>query len=1287
MRRSQEQSCEVAYMNNSISTQLRQFLVISIGMLIPMCLFSANDNIVEKRGYYDKHIIIAIQQNSLNGNDGRRDAIYDAICCILKNQKITNTFIDFSNSDLPHNFSFNPTTDKISLYSFGFSESVTATWDDFIKKHFTYLSSYPDNEQSFESFIENNLNAALLYHDSRFAFAYYTDPLILTKLNKEGNKSRAKEYYLFIVSPFLAGSAKTSSEYDPIRIKDFAQLASKLKDEHIKINRQIGRQDNVFDIWTKDTSHSNLADRNNSLKLRGHKIVLRALSDVDVYCRSTIELSQVSFGSKKYEMGPQKIAFVKNDLLRLDSIILSVSDGENNFHFSNLTSEWIENEHDSFYEVSVPGNVIELKRYDVGDQLQFNYSIFATSLNEDDRSELLSFVIDVPKVDFVFTPGVFPLAPSKLYFMIAIILLLIAIILFCIWYYRGRLVKAHVNVKIDNISKQRYMNINTTKDDGIHVTNASCWYLRPGINEQRIHVRCSMQREKLTFAKKYRIKLSYMVKDLDENHDFTFGPEGQENDGSMRKVDVWYAVPEGPFKDEIVEFEFNAIAYIDHGKQPDFIGRENMLKLGICLKAELINKAGIVVKLLDELNDVPYEFIAKEYFPNRELWLALDPGTSGSCIAYGYGGRVVSRDNIHLARNFAKHTDGTQGWEPIFPSKIKISDNSSLFTNPTGAESARVIEKGGDGDFWFGNDAEQLWGRNSFQSIKKLLGYSNELLIKREKPVQSIQRIAGRDLAHLLVKGLLNRFMSYLSGYSGGDNGTNDVNALNEVLPKFFNEGEFQPSRAIVTVPNNFTLVKILDMVESVRRTNKFKEVHFLYEAEGVLMMYLRENWSELKKKEAQTIIVFDMGGATINASAFNIRTTMREYNGQELVDDVTVKTISRIGYGIGGDDIDFALIQIIFSIPSVKKTIKDTNRFILEHKKMLLKYITSIKLSYIDKATDRIKAGNIVSDMETLWGSLRTNFKEWGVILPENFEPEDDNYIKREQANHRTIKKYVLDNVDDAVAELINSGNSLRERVEVIFSGRSTLYPGVKETVMKRLTDSGFTVNRWNGFDKPESGIGNGSVILDEEKVKSAVAVGACWYAMWSQYVTIRHDIVTSTFGFIDMKDNKEVFHPVVSCGEDLQNGHLAHEADIYNPTITNIAFVQMLGTNYEEILSKKIYHKMNQIVQLTDIDGDVDKVKIDVDDKNNFTYLVTEKSGISHGGRETIKDVDILDENSEAYIFAAFTNEEDTLSENYSNDVEETDVIINTTAEPVATKKSDNNHKQSKNKRGGGL
>ena len=116
----------------------------------------------------------------------------------------------------------------------------------------------------------------------------------------------------------------------------------------------------------------------------------------------------------------------------------------------------------------------------------------------------------------------------------------------------------------------------------------------------------------------------------------------------------------------------------------------------------MVDNSGKIIRILDEKNNVPYEFIAKEYFPNRELWMAFDPGTSGSCVAYGYGGTVVDKNNIHLARNFERHTDGFQGWVPIFPSKIRISDNSILFDNPKDVENARIIQDGGDGDFWFG---------------------------------------------------------------------------------------------------------------------------------------------------------------------------------------------------------------------------------------------------------------------------------------------------------------------------------------------------------------------------------------------------------------------------------------------------------------------------------------------------------------------------------------------------------------------------------------------------------
>lgn len=1274
-------------MKDFITAHLRQFLMLSLGLMIPSCVAFPNENVADERDKCDKHIIIAIQQNSFRQDgdnnkhnplkDGRRDAIYHALCNILKNHPITSAEIDDKLSEIPDSFSFDPLTDRITLFSFGYDVvSQNATWPDFIQRHFTYLSSFPNDEPSFDSFIKKDLGNALQYHEYNSAFAYFSDPLILTRLSKTTSKSRAKEYYLFIVSRFIAGGALTSSEYDKVRIKtDFLNLSNELFKAHNELSKQIGNQSSLFDIWSKNTDQSKQAANYNAIKLRGHKVVLRALEDVDVFCRSSISLTQTSVGSLRYKMLPQKISFPNNPSLKLDAINLEVTDEVGNkYQFNNLETEEVEKGKDSYFLASLPSDVIELKEYKVNDLLHFKYTIYATALNNIDNSELLSYIIDVPTVDFTFKKE--DLMDDKTTFAIlisALIALLLVITLFAIWYYRGRLVKAKVNVKIDHISKQRYMNVSVNKDDGIHVTNAPCWYLRPGINEQKIHVTCSMERLPLAFARRYRIRLSYMVKDLDENYDFTFRPDGQENDGSLRRVDTWYVVPNGPVKDESKKFEFNAIAYVDYGKTPDFAGRENILKLGICFKAELVDGSGVVMKLLDERIDVPYEFIAKEYFSNRELWMAFDPGTSGSCVAYGYGGSVADKNSIHLARNFERHTDGFEGWVPIFPSKIRISDNSRLFINPHDVENAQIIQDGNNGDFWFGNAAEQLWGRNSFQSIKKLLGYSNELPIKRKTPHPTSQLIAGRDLAHLLVKGILNRFEMYLTDYSGGDNGTNDIKALEEVRPKFLETGVFQPSRAIVTVPNNFTLVKIFDMVESIRRTNKFKEVHFLYEAEGVLMTYLRENWSNLQQKEEKNIIVFDMGGATINASAFTFNVSMRADRGCNNIDDVTVRTVSRIGYGIGGDDIDYALIQILCSIPSVNQCIPNRSRFIREYKIQLLKYIKTFKLSYIDKTNNLTKPGNIVTDMATLWGSLRTNFKEMGIVLPENYTKEDEQYLKSESTNHATMNKYVLNNVKDAITELVNSPNIQSKNVEIIFSGRSTLYPGIQEAVMNRLDKFGFSAKRWDGFDKS---VKRGTTILDDEKVKSAVAVGACWYAMWSQFITIRHDIVTSTFGFIDLKDNKEVFHPVVNQGETLLHGHRKHGVEVFNPMNPNIAFVQMLGSNFDEIWEKKIYHKMNRITQFTDIEGDVDHVEIDVDDKNNFRYLITEKSGTSHGDRYIFKDIDIIDENSEAYIYAAYISEED------GNEAQ------SASSTPFSGSNSqENTSRNITNKRGGGL
>ena len=58
---------------------------------------------------------------------------------------------------------------------------------------------------------------------------------------------------------------------------------------------------------------------------------------------------------------------------------------------------------------------------------------------------------------------------------------------------------------------------------------------------------------------------------------------------------------------------------------------------------------------------------------------------------------------------------------------------------------------------------------------------------------------------------------------------------------------------------------------------------------------------------------------------------------------------------------------------------------------------------------------------------------------------------------------------------------------------------------------------------------------------------------------------------------------------------------------------------------------------VTANDINGVLEKVQIEVDDKNNFAYKLTIAGHAPLTGHYEAADTDILDENSEAYAFAS--------------------------------------------------
>lgn len=641
--------------------------------------------------------------------------------------------------------------------------------------------------------------------------------------------------------------------------------------------------------------------------------------------------------------------------------------------------------------------------------------------------------------------------------------------------------------------------------------------------------------------------------------------------------------------------------------------------------------------------------------------MAFDPGTSGSCIAYGFGGTPDDMTNIHLAKNY----EGSEGWKPIFPSFITITDkNTTLNKISAGVEHLNTPD-----DYEFGNAAyQQEYHLNRFQSVKKLLGYSKTKQKIYSNTGKEIE-IAGCDLAHLIIKGLMSNFERFLR--------ENTDDSTKKIKPLFMPHGLLQPSRAIVAVPNNYTLTKVRDMVDSIRKTRQFKEIHYLYEAEGVMMSYLRMNWKNLSKKQNKTFIVFDMGGATINITAFRIKVNQEiTSKGNTFTRDIDVSTISKIGYCVGGDDIDFAIMQVLYQIPQISRAFNNDTESIRKHqvayKPSILKYVEELKLALIDRKNAAMKSGNMFISKETLWTSIINKFAEWNVILSIETNPDggiivpDDfwTYIQKELDEHETMKYYVFDKVKDAVMELMNN-TILNSEIELIFSGRSTLYPGIEKSVLEEIRNSKYhcTCNdRWHGFDKA------GTAILDADKVKTAVVEGACWYALWSGRINMKHDLVTSTFGYIDMVNDQATFIPVVEKNMSFaQNGKKRIIVDVQDPELKNVKFIQMLGTNYADIINQNIKHKKNPLVEVTanDINGVLEKVQIEIDDKNNFAYQLTIAGHEPLIGHYEAADTDILDENSSAYAFAAIRNNR----------------------RPEIAQTNHNQHNTDRSRRGGGL
>lgn len=1206
--------------------------------------------IMSQNNYYDKHVIVAVDQTPDVQNHINMPLINAWLQNILTGRTISKG--ELSPTSIPlQGFAFNTTTDCIELFAFGIegaSSFSTYYWwhpdnqygrikrnqneftNDELYKEITDallrpeemykpLSDFPEYYREIISptLSAQNRKYQVISDVSGVTLSYYVYPFILNKIS---NNLPACEYYLVLITNFKSGSIDGVNSEDERLFGEW--ITDGYKQEYIKSRNAKLESDFLKVPIAKYVPREN-ADKNCPIivisKLLPKQSVISSTSSADI--ESTIELKQKTLNGSTYELS--EIA-VKNDSANVDCVDLKVLlNSQEKDAVVYQKGDWDYHKKSFIF----PRQEITFDNLKEGDTVTFSFVFYPQIKSKLPLVTVAEQYHVMQKSDFVAPPTTWE--DFRAYVILFILFVFGMLGLRMVYAWRGRSREIEIkDFRIWPISNSHYMQV---KDK--HVINYDCWYWRGKSDDHRaIQISGVVAPKKKIFAKSYDYVVEYSLADSDTNEDFSFRPAGKDGEAHVRELNRFYEVS---FASD-GSFSFNAEAFVDFAelerqnrREPNF-DIDNILSLTVTMKVTTIK--GRKVINTETLPPQKYSFIVRPALERPDLWVSFDLGTTGSCMAFGQAGNLAQRNNIYMVNNKTRNIVDEKSLIPIFPSKIIIPDNSRLFDSRFNVSEA--IEPK---DYVFGNRAEQHWNesRNRFQSIKKLLGYTTLQKIYR---AGADAYISGQDLAFLLAKGMFDRFEIDIN-----------ENHSEQVRNIFLDEkGHLLAERAIVAVPNNYMLNKVQEMVDSVKRLNKFKEVHYLYESEGVFMTYLSQELQNLHGKQNKLFVVYDMGGATINITAFTIQCVMRKQN----ISRIIVNTEAKVGYAVGGDDIDFAIIQFLYAIPSVRECF-DSKSKIQEHQRLhknkLIEIVRKIKLDWIDKNNNSVKSGNVTTDLQTFWGHIQSQFMEIGIKLAEMTE-KDSKKISEEIKKRSIFKKYVQNYVEDCVKELMSSLDvSSTNEIELILSGRSILYPGVTETATRTLSNYTPDLNVWEGFTKTDG-------TFADKAIKTAVARGACWYAMNGGQIELKHDIISFSFGYLDTIGGRLKFVPLIDKLNPNQSHYdeagkfVSKAVEPIDPNLNTIDFVQMLGSNYDEIYDgeTKIQHKINfldRIDQAT-ITGQVETIQVTIDRENNFDYSVKingidepitiESNPHSRFGSAVVQ-TEITDENSAAYTFAA--------------------------------------------------
>lgn len=346
------------------------------------------------------------------------------------------------------------------------------------------------------------------------------------------------------------------------------------------------------------------------------------------------------------------------------------------------------------------------------------------------------------------------------------------------------------------------------------------------------------------------------------------------------------------------------------------------------------------------------------------------------------------------------------------------------------------------------------------------------------------------------------------------------------------------------------------------------------------------------------------------------------------------ISTLGRIGYAVGGDNIDVALMEYIFTMVSDNENKR--HDYEKKHKTEILEAILDLKKNIINANRGYKDPGQISAllDKEGFCKFANRLLDSFGGI--DTLVMEDEDFTKKilqKIINSKELLDFVYSRVKDAVVEILKYPDVKPVTIDkLLFAGRSTMFPGIRLMVETLVKSHSCCVKTPN--------------IFDDDEVKTSVAYGACWYGIYNGLVTLDNSRLTSAYGFKQTTGTDSILKVLLNQNSVFGDDNMVHGSvdieSLFDGDGQTVSFYQIMGSGAgDDLLSEKNRYKVNYltgipVTQLTKSIG------IDVGRNNFATCSVTFDTGMTERRSDLdIQTRDITEENDWAYVFAT-TDEE---------------------------------------------